>query len=295
METKYCSGCTSVLPIAAFCKNKAQKDGLSNYCRSCRKRVVAKRAEASKEIVWDLSVLKVCSQCGVEHPLSEYYFNYNYPVSMCKYCAAIKRKAHYTRNRERILATVKAYVAANKELIMIRRGARYEANRGKILEKKREYTHRPEVRKHRQGYNQKYRQENLEYLQDYDKRYKKQHYVENKEYYLTKSRNRRGLLLGSVGTHTHEELQYILRIQDFCCVYCGCNIAEGYTVDHYVPLSAGGQNDVSNLQLLCSYCNKSKGPKMPEEYEALIMFNRSDYCARIGTTLPLVLACVDKN
>jgi hypothetical protein len=31
------------------------------------------------------------------------------------------------------------------------------------------------------------------------------------------------------------------------------------TVDHVVPISAGGSNDHENLQLLCAPCNSSKG------------------------------------
>ena len=30
-------------------------------------------------------------------------------------------------------------------------------------------------------------------------------------------------------------------------------------VDHIVPIAVGGQHDEQNLQLLCEYCNESKG------------------------------------
>ena len=32
-------------------------------------------------------------------------------------------------------------------------------------------------------------------------------------------------------------------------------------IDHILPVSRGGQNDLSNLRVLCGYCNMSKGSK----------------------------------
>ncbi|WP_320019937.1 HNH endonuclease signature motif containing protein [Labilibaculum manganireducens] len=40
------------------------------------------------------------------------------------------------------------------------------------------------------------------------------------------------------------------------------NISNKYHIDHIIPLSANGLNDVSNLQLLCETCNTSKGGKI---------------------------------
>jgi 5-methylcytosine-specific restriction endonuclease McrA len=41
------------------------------------------------------------------------------------------------------------------------------------------------------------------------------------------------------------------------CVECGAG--ENLTIDHIIPLSHGGLNDVSNLQYLCRFHNCSKG------------------------------------
>lgn len=40
------------------------------------------------------------------------------------------------------------------------------------------------------------------------------------------------------------------------------------TLDHRIPLSRGGTDDLSNLAMACQSCNASKGPKTPAEFTA---------------------------
>lgn len=42
------------------------------------------------------------------------------------------------------------------------------------------------------------------------------------------------------------------------CVNCG---KPANTIDHIIPLSRGGTNDLENLQPMCWDCNKAKGSK----------------------------------
>lgn len=39
----------------------------------------------------------------------------------------------------------------------------------------------------------------------------------------------------------------------------GCPHAEKFSIDHIVPLSMGGLNELSNFQVLCIGCNQRKG------------------------------------
>lgn len=51
------------------------------------------------------------------------------------------------------------------------------------------------------------------------------------------------------------------------CTICGRHIRfDVMTVDHIVPKSKGGTNDIKNLQLACHTCNLVKGAMMPVEF-----------------------------
>ena len=52
----------------------------------------------------------------------------------------------------------------------------------------------------------------------------------------------------------------VLRRDNYCCVYCGRR-APSVTleIDHQVPVSAGGGNDLENLVAACLECNRGKG------------------------------------
>lgn len=51
------------------------------------------------------------------------------------------------------------------------------------------------------------------------------------------------------------------------CGYCGCEVpSDKETIDHRVPKSKGGGNQVDNLMFCCRTCNTAKGVKTLEEY-----------------------------
>ena len=57
--------------------------------------------------------------------------------------------------------------------------------------------------------------------------------------------------------------QAVYERDNFTCQYCGFHASEKeLEIDHIVPVSRGGTNDIDNLRTSCSKCNKKKGAKL---------------------------------
>lgn len=65
------------------------------------------------------------------------------------------------------------------------------------------------------------------------------------------------------GRFTATQVSALYQAQRGLCVSCRGKLGDSYHRDHVVPLSLGGSNDISNIQLLCEFCNLSKGAKDP--------------------------------
>lgn len=76
---------------------------------------------------------------------------------------------------------------------------------------------------------------------------------------------------------TYDERVAILKSTGGKCACCGCKLTtRTLTVEHIIPISRGGTNDMENLTALCETCNKDKSN--------LLYLPRSFYMALIGTT-----------
>jgi 5-methylcytosine-specific restriction endonuclease McrA len=71
---------------------------------------------------------------------------------------------------------------------------------------------------------------------------------------------------GSSGSYTVEDIRFLFEAQKGRCINCLASLNEAYHVDHVQPLSRGGLNVRSNLQLLCPPCNLSKHALDPFEW-----------------------------
>jgi len=61
----------------------------------------------------------------------------------------------------------------------------------------------------------------------------------------------------------------VLKDSNGRCALCGISAKERpLDVDHIIPRSRGGNNELSNLQALCSKCNRSKGNKDDTDFRA---------------------------
>jgi 5-methylcytosine-specific restriction endonuclease McrA len=69
-------------------------------------------------------------------------------------------------------------------------------------------------------------------------------------------------LKGNGSTSQWRRIRQTVINRDGCCQRCGTE--EKLTVDHIVPRVLGGDDNLSNLQVLCQSCNSSKGGRFFE-------------------------------
>lgn len=114
------------------------------------------------------------------------------------------------------------------------------------------------------GTSRNYRSRNPEKTRALTRKYKETNpewfKVQNAKYQRTRRARMRN------GAHTEEDIQDLLRIQMEKCAICIEPLNGRFETDHIVPLGRGGDNNRSNIQLVCSPCNIRKGFKDPIEF-----------------------------
>jgi 5-methylcytosine-specific restriction enzyme A len=128
-----------------------------------------------------------------------------------------------------------------------------------------EYAARPEVRERRRAWHkspaakaaskaalQAYRRKHPDLAREWHRNYLRAHPEKNQEY-CNRHRMRK---LGNGGDFTAAAWTTLCAQYDYRCLACGRRTE--LTIDHIVPVSLGGSNDISNIQPLCQSCNSAK-------------------------------------
>lgn len=170
------------------------------------------------------------------------------------------KASYYAANSERISLVRKNWYSSNKESIRATRAITRAANKGKTSEQNRRY---------RQANKENiaikaalHRKLNAKSIAGWMARY----YDANTDAFLAYGRARRARKRSAGGVHTKEDVSRIFQAQRGRCAYCRIKLHGKYHVDHIIPLSSGGHNAPSNIQVTCVACNLKKNKKSPEDF-----------------------------
>lgn len=177
--------------------------------------------------------MKECTLCNVSKPLEEFNRKKSSKDGRRARCRDCEKKLDKERRATpEYQAMKRAYWDTDRYKAL--RAAEYQRNRETIraaqAEYRKKYRQRPEVVEARR--------------------------VEN--------HNRRNRLSGTLPKDCLAQL-----IEKFGerCMNPNCTTTDApLTIDHVVPVSMGGDNSMSNVQILCARCNESKGNRSEADY-----------------------------
>lgn len=230
--------------------------------------------------------MKTCTLCKTEKPLVEFLNRKDQKDGLhfwCRPCLKIKKAESYQKNREKTLATCRAYVQANAELVAARRKEAYRDNReAHRAKRKAQYQADPEAAKAKA---KSWKKENPGRRAKTESEYRKRRYRQDPVYALetlcrarilmafSAKRIRKGSPTETMIGCSYKQLRNHLELQ-FSDGMTWANRGTTWHIDHRVPLSSACTSEeltalchFSNLQPLWAADNYAKGAKMPHEWE----------------------------
>lgn len=230
---KHCPQCNQDLPESAFGHDKNSSSGLTCWCKACKNRKGRERYATNPEV----------------------------------------RKARADNQRRLLSDPVKHEEQKDRQRAWYAEhyaDPEYRASENERY--RRDYHSRtPEQRRRKAETNQAYREANREHVNRQHREYVKERYHNDPEFkadlrsYFVRYQNTKR---ANGGSFTSEEWQTMCLLVGGRCVACGQ--IKDLTVDHVIPVTKGGRNDMANIQPLCQSCNSSKGT-MTIDYRSLML------------------------
>lgn len=214
---------------------------------------------------------KQCRTCGEIKPLDMFHRNNGKKDGRqpcCKMCIAKryeakaeaickKKRTRYHASIEEHRAAQRAYRTANIERTRAHNRAYHIANPDY---RRAYYAQRSEIKRE---YNRAYHAAHAETIRMRMRAYQAAHLEEDR----ARRHNRRALLKGNGGSYTAQEIKKMRAEQAGICAYCHYqHNPDRLTIDHILPITKGGSNNISNICLACWRCNLTKHARTLEEW-----------------------------
>ena len=239
---KICTDCKQSLSISLF-GSAGQAGRLRPQCKKCtairqKSQLGARRASDGPR-----PETRCCSQCGETKPLDKAHYKASKQCSFgfkteCKLCTS-KRNMEWNKTERGVIA------------------------RNRSVEKR-----KPIAR----IYAKEYRKLNLDKFAENSKAWRLRHPEKARESAMEYSRKNKALRTEqrharrAAGAFSYSVINELRTLQKNSCAICRCTFSELIEIDHILPIALGGTNERGNLQLLCRFCNRSKGAKHPVDY-----------------------------
>lgn len=201
---------------------------------------------------------KLCNGCGEVKPKTDFPKRSNRPSGIRSKCKACVLEYQRKRRKQEMEEDYEWYLEKNK---IYRRNQDPE----KVKEGKRASYRRCKEKDPEKFYQQRreWWENNKEKARAANTKWAKNNKLKRQEHY-TKYKTRK---LEAFVEDIDRELVFVRDNGE--CQMCGKQVEkEGkntWHLDHIVPLSRGGKHCMDNVQVLCPFCNTSKGTKLPEE------------------------------
>lgn len=212
----------------------------------------------------DSILTKVCPKCGETKPIEAFYKHkgmHDGLQAQCKACSAKQAAAYYAANKERYLEKCAIWAAENKDRKRETNAAWLEANRERRRETDAAWA-RANPNKVRQRV-AAWREANPDRARAATAKWQKA----NPEAVRIHSHTRRASTEKNGGKLSRNITNLLMSEQGKKCAGCLVDLlTTGHHLDHVVPISKGGPNVDSNIQLLCPTCNHEKSAKHPLDW-----------------------------
>lgn len=235
--TKQCTKCGDTYPATTehFVRSKGNRGGLSTWCKPC-KSVYRKRYYKNNRDIELPRANKWFQENRERARENRRRFTENNPDY---------NKEYYSKNRQRVLIYGRKWKAKNKQRMLETGYAWAKANPDK-----------------RRAITRRYKIKNKKKIQSWAKEWERN----NRDKRRALNHNYRARKKQADGTHTEQDLQEQYKRQGGKCYYCGCKLDDNWHIEHVIPLSRGGSNDIANIVCSCPSCNQSKHNKLPHEW-----------------------------